>query len=133
MGLTLLRRTHRLDQPGCLPLSLRRRMLCPTRLLSGLRMYGLESLPVAHASHRWPGHRAVQRTPTSPLTDAISLAESYPTPSLHTVTTFLQSAGVFTGSPWMIARSATLPAVTVRSESDSPSTLAPLALRICTA
>src|SRR5262245_15010176 len=64
-----------------------------------------ESWPWCHEP--WPGSR--HHNPTRPVTDAMSLAGSNPTPCLKTVSTLWMSAIVVAGSPAMTIRSACLP------------------------
>src|SRR3974390_3574606 len=70
------------------------------------------------------------RLPTIPRTDSISFAESYPTPSLNTVSTFSMSSIFFDGSPLTTTRSACLPAAMVPMRSNSPRNCAPFAVAI---
>src|SRR5690349_15523769 len=62
----------------------------------------------------------LQRLPTIPRTDSINFPESYPTPSLNTVSTFSISSILFDGSPLITTRSACLPAAIVPIRSNSP-------------
>src|SRR6202047_5575859 len=72
----------------------------------------------------------IYRLPTTPRTDSISLAESYPTPSLQTVSTFSMSSIFLDGSPLFTTRSACFPAAIVPMRSDSPRYCAPLKVAI---
>src|SRR5204863_1490006 len=74
-----------------------------------------------------------QFTPTLPCTDAISLAESYPTPSLKTSVTFRMTDGSATRSPCSTTRSASLPRSTVPRLLSTPRIFAPFAVMMCTA
>src|SRR6266540_1979861 len=74
-----------------------------------------------------------QLTPTLPCTDAISLLESYPTPSLKTSVTFRMTDGSAGRSPRSTTRSASFPRSTVPSWFSTPRIFAPFAVMIRTA
>src|ERR1700722_16915518 len=80
--------------------------------------------------NEWMIRHERYRLPTTPRTDSISAAESYPTPSLKTVSTFSMSSIFFDGSPLITTRSACLPAAIVPMRSDSPRYCAPLKVAI---
>src|SRR5579859_5248996 len=75
------------------------------RRSGGENEHGILILPI-----HWPLHYLM---PTSPRTDSISFAESYPVPSLKTVSTFSMSSIFFDGSPLMTTKSACLPGAIV--------------------
>src|ERR1043166_2148699 len=64
--------------------------------------------------------------PTRPWTDWINFSESYPTPSLKTISTFSMSLIVVAGLPFTTIRSACLPGAIDPMRASSPRNFAPL-------